>query len=114
MKNPAPPNVSHMDVLRKMANLLANCFNMKVIPPENTQSFTEVCAAGQIFFKGEGQDKFPNNPAEMQPAVTAPVMIQVEFYPQDSMSEFRMSVRSTDAKRVAPSLYSLFKLFVNP
>ena len=36
MKNPAPPNVSHMDLLRKMANLLTNCFNMKVIPPENT------------------------------------------------------------------------------
>ena len=36
MKNPAPPNVSHMDLLRKMASLLTNCFNMKVIPPENT------------------------------------------------------------------------------
>ena len=34
-RNPAPSHVQVQEVLKKMANLLSNCMNLRVLPPED-------------------------------------------------------------------------------
>lgn len=41
LKNPAPSNVPVEEVLKKMANLLQNCLNLKVLPPLST-AYTKI------------------------------------------------------------------------
>jgi hypothetical protein len=45
LKNPAPTSVPVEEVLKKMANLLSNCLNLKVLPPKNT-AFTKIQGVG--------------------------------------------------------------------
>jgi len=47
LKNPAPSSVPIEEVLKKMANLLTNCLNLKVLPPKSTV-FTKIQAVGQV------------------------------------------------------------------
>ena len=114
LKNPAPPTLSHIDVLQKMAQLLGGNFGLKPIPPTDIKAFTELSVAGQVIFKSYKQTQIPNNPHEMIEPIVVPVLIQIEFYPDISMDEFRFSVRSNDSMPVALSLLSLFKFFANP
>ena len=47
LKNPAPASVAVEEVLKKMANLLTNCLNLKVLPPKSTV-FSKIQAVGQV------------------------------------------------------------------
>jgi len=114
MKNPAPAHLSHMDVLKRMAQLFSEYFGFRVIPPVDLANFSEMCAIGQIPFKPADQAQFPNTPEEMRPPMIVPVYAQVEFYPQILKTEFRFSIRVSDQMPVTCPILSLFKFFVNP
>ncbi len=114
LKNPAPPHLSHMDVLKRMAQLFHDYFGLHVVRPEDPANFTEISAAGQLVVKSKEQTRFPASPADMKPPVVVPVLAQAEFFPDLSMTEFRFSIRSSDVMPVSGALLSLFKFFVNP
>ncbi len=114
LKNPAPPNVGHMDVLKKMAALLSEFFSLKILTPQNTTNFTQLKVSGQATFKGENQTSFPGGPSDIVDQIVVPVLAQIEFFPQVDMKEFRFSIRSTDTIEIARAILSLFKFFVNP
>jgi len=113
LKNPAPPNISHMEVLKKMANFFQNSLNLKVFPPANTSDFWQVKAAGTVNFKPASQTNFPSNPSEMHPPVTATLLIESEFFPEDT-TEFKVSVRAGEGKPVAASVLNLLKFYIQP
>ena len=113
LKNPAPSTVSHMDVLKKVANFFSNAMNLKVFPPEDPSNFWSVRAVGQINFKPAAQTTFPTNPNELIKPIIAPVMMEAEFFKEDT-SEFKVSFRSSDAKMVASPLVNFLKFFIMP
>jgi hypothetical protein len=49
----------------------------------------------------------------MEKAVNVPVMMESEFFPEDT-SEFRVSIRSSDAKQIAVSILNFLKFFIQP
>jgi hypothetical protein len=85
--------------------------NMKVLPPSNRDHFNKICAVGQVHVANEDAD-FPSNPDDMESGSVVPLMVECEFYPDISMDEFRLSLRSNDKVKVAASFAQLFKLFV--
>ena len=95
-KNPAPSHVSHIEVLNKTAHFFKSGMNLKVFQ----ESDWIIRAVGQVNFKPPQQASFPANPAEMQKPLIAPVMIEAEFFKEDT-SEFKVSFRSSDAKQIA-------------
>ena len=108
INNPASSSgTDHMTVLKKMANLLSACMNMKVLPPENKSSFTKICAVGQISVVDENSDISDDVESK-----SVPLMVQLEFYPDISIDELRFSIRSNDKIRVVASFAQLFRLFV--
>lgn len=112
LKNPASgANVDHMTVLKKFAKLLSQCMNLKVLPPTNKTDFTKICAVGQVNVTDEDTN-FPSGPEELSSGSVIPLMVECEFYPDISMDEFRLSIRSNDKKRVAASFGQLVKLFM--
>ena len=46
LKNPAPPTVSHMEVLKKTAFFFSNSMNLKVFAPDDPSNFYVVRAVG--------------------------------------------------------------------
>jgi hypothetical protein len=115
LKNLAPPTVPVIDILKKLAGLFTACFNLKVLPPSapDMTKVRSLCACGQISFKSDAQSTFPAKPTDMQPPVIAPVLVQAEYYDED-LTEFRMSIRSSDGKKIAPQMMALIKFYVNP
>eukprot|EP01022_Parablepharisma_sp_SALTPOND_P032971 TRINITY_DN87977_c3_g1_i1.p1 TRINITY_DN87977_c3_g1~~TRINITY_DN87977_c3_g1_i1.p1 ORF type:complete len:1021 (-),score=134.76 TRINITY_DN87977_c3_g1_i1:716-3778(-) len=112
-KNPAPAHFTHIQVLMKLAQLLNECFGLYVVPPADENSFTSLYAVGKLQIKNPEQINFPTSASEVKPAKIIPVMIEVEFYPDISMGEFRFSVRSEN-KDVSEVILALFKLFIKP
>eukprot|EP00826_Nyctotherus_ovalis_P002897 TRINITY_DN10583_c0_g1_i7.p1 TRINITY_DN10583_c0_g1~~TRINITY_DN10583_c0_g1_i7.p1 ORF type:complete len:1028 (+),score=371.74 TRINITY_DN10583_c0_g1_i7:150-3086(+) len=112
LANPAPSNLSHTQVLMKLAQLLNQVFGFYVVPPEKEISFTSLYALGNLKLKSEEQVKFPSSPSDMKTAVSISVMLQVEMYPHITMEEFRFSVRSIN-KETSEAILSIFKLFIN-
>eukprot|EP00347_Sterkiella_histriomuscorum_P016610 403352528 len=108
-KNPAPSHVPHTEVLNKTANFFKNGMNLKVFQ----ESDWILRAVGQVNFKPESQQGFPSNPNEMQKAIIAPVMIEAEFFKEDT-SEFKVSFRSSDTKTVAQPLINFLKFYMQP
>jgi hypothetical protein len=51
IKNPAPLNVPHTEVLKKLANFFLNSMNLKVYAPDDPSNFWSVKAVGQVNFK---------------------------------------------------------------
>ncbi|TNV73970.1 hypothetical protein FGO68_gene13707 [Halteria grandinella] len=113
IKNPAPPQVPVTEVLKKVANFFQNSMNLKVFPPEDPTNFWSVKAVGQVNFKPPTQVGFPSGPADIQKPIIAPVMIEAEFFKEDT-SEFKLSFRSSDAKQVAAPLINFLKFYINP
>lgn len=54
VKNPAPPSVSHIEVLKKIANFFSNSMNLKVYPPTDPNNYTIVRAVGEVNFMPPG------------------------------------------------------------
>lgn len=110
LPNPAPSTVSKEDVLKKMASLLSQCMNLKVLPPQSA-SFSKIQAVGQVTIAKENLQGYPKNPDD-QPGYTIPVMVECEFYPELGLDEFRFSFRSSDKKRIAAPVIELFRFYV--
>ena len=49
----------------------------------------------------------------MAAAVSVPVMVEAEFYPEDTTS-FRLSIRAAPSKNFAAAIVNLLKLFMSP
>ncbi len=113
VKNPAPAQVPHVQVLLKVAQLLHECFGMYVVPPADEAHFNSIYAAGVLALKSSEQTKFPTTAAEVQAPKTGVLMVEAEFYPEMGTNEFRLSVRSQADLSVAEPLLALFKLFIN-
>lgn len=73
LKNPAPSNVPIEEVLKKMANLLQNCLNLKVLPPSTT-AYSKIQAVGQVNIAKENLQGYPN-PLE-NPGYVLPIMVE--------------------------------------
>mmetsp|Transcript_20300 Transcript_20300/g.19225 ORF Transcript_20300/g.19225 Transcript_20300/m.19225 type:complete len:203 (+) Transcript_20300:1729-2337(+) len=113
LKNPAPPNVPIQEVLKKIINFFQSSMNLKVFQPENLNDFTNVKAVGEMNFKPENQNGFPTNPQEVQKPISVPIMMEAQFFEEDT-SEFKLSFRSSDAKLIASPLINFLKFFVQP
>lgn len=113
LKNPAPLNVPHVEVLKKLANFFSASMNLKVFPPDDPSNFWSVKGVGQVNFKPQNQVGFPGNPNEVQKPVTSPIMMEAEFFKED-LSEFKVSFRSADGKQIAAPLINILKFFINP
>lgn len=113
IKNPAPLNVLHTEVLKKLANFFQNSMNLKVYPPEDPSNFWSVKAVGQVNFKPANQATFPSSPNDIQKPIIAPVMVEAEFFKED-LSEFKLSFRSSDSKQVAVPLINFLKFYIQP
>jgi hypothetical protein len=111
IKNPAPLNVSHTEVLKKLANFFLNSMNLKVYPPDDPTNFWSVKAVGQVNFKPPNQAAFPSGPNDIQKPIIAPVMVEAEFFKED-LSEFKLSFRSSDAKMVGVPLINFLKFYI--
>jgi hypothetical protein len=97
IKNPAPPQVPHTEVLKKMMHFFSGSMNLKVYPPEDINNFWVAKAVGEINFKPPTQQGYPSNPNELQKPIAVPVMMEAEFFKEDT-SEFKVSIRSSDSK----------------
>ena len=113
LKNPAPSHLSIQEVLKKMAKLLTNCMNLKVLSPDDPTQFTKIQAIGQAIVAKEDLQGYPKNLSD-QPGYNIPIMIECEFYPFESTEEFRFSLRSNGNKKVAGPIIELFKFYVCP
>ena len=80
LKNPAPAHVPVGQVLAQVANFFQGSLNLKVFRP----TANKVQGAGQAHFKPATQESFPSNPNEMKPSVTVPLMIEAQFYEEDT------------------------------
>ena len=49
----------------------------------------------------------------MQKPIIGPVMIEAEFF-QEDLSEFKLSFRSSDAKKIAVPLINFLKFYIQP
>ncbi len=65
LKNPAPLNISHTEVLKKVANFYLNSMNLKVLPPSDPSNFWSVKGVGQVNFKPPTQTGFPTGPNDV-------------------------------------------------
>eukprot|EP00826_Nyctotherus_ovalis_P009337 TRINITY_DN1245_c0_g1_i2.p1 TRINITY_DN1245_c0_g1~~TRINITY_DN1245_c0_g1_i2.p1 ORF type:complete len:966 (-),score=297.21 TRINITY_DN1245_c0_g1_i2:130-3027(-) len=110
--NPAPPQLTHIQVMTKLAQLLHQVFGLYVIPPPNETSFTSLFALGNLLLKHPSQKSFPNSQAEIRPPAKIPIIAQIAFYPEMTKEEFRISIRSED-KGATASVLSALKLFIN-
>ena len=70
-------------------------------------------AAGQAHFKPANQESFPSNPNEMQPSAMVPLMIEAQFYEEDT-TEFRLSMRTPPSENLVASLVQLLEFFMYP
>lgn len=111
IKNPAPPGVPIVEVLKKLANFFANSMNLKVYPMSDSDMI--VRGVGQVNFKPPQQVSFPTGPADIQKPIIGPVMIEAEFFPEDT-TEFKLSFRSSDAKQIAVPLINFLKFYIQP
>lgn len=112
IKNPAPSHIPVSTVLKQISNFLGASFNMTNVATHSDVRMI-VRAAGQACFKPQTQSGFPQNPAEMAPANLVPVMVEAEFYSEDT-SAFRLSIRAAPSKNFAVALVNLLKLFMFP
>ena len=69
--------------------------------------------AGQAQFRPAEQENFPANPNEMRPAVSVPIMVEAEFYEEDT-SDFRLSLRAPPSENLVVSLLQLLQFFMYP
>lgn len=58
------------------------------------------------------QQGFPSNPNDMAPAENVPLMIEAQFYPDISTSEFRLSVRASNSKMIAQEVINFVKFYM--
>ena len=114
LPNPVPNELTYMDVLLKLAEILQNYFGLHVIPPADENNFSALFAAGELQLKPNEQEGFPASKDKMGNANTVPVIMQVEFYPEVSVNEFTLSIRASTTSSIARPLLELFKLFINP
>ena len=49
----------------------------------------------------------------MQPSMTVPIMVEAQFYEEDS-SEFRLSVRAPPCEHMVVALVQILQLFMYP
>jgi len=56
---------------------------------------------------------FPTGPHDVQPPVSVPVMMEAEFF-KDDTTEFKISLRSSDSKMVATPLINFLKFYIQP
>ncbi len=110
-KNPAPASVPVSEVIRQTANFFKNNLNLKVFTEPGNDLV--VRGVGQVNFKPPSQNGFPSNPNDMQKPIIAPVMIEAEFFKEDS-SEFKVSFRSSDAKIIASPIINFLKFYMQP
>ena len=108
LKNPAPPNIAISVVLNQISNFCQQSLNLKVFSDGN-----RIQAAGQAQFKPPSQTSFPQNPNEMQPPTMIPLMLEAQFYDEDT-SEFRLSIRAPPSNNLAVAIVNLLKLFMYP
>ena len=70
-------------------------------------------AAGQVQFKPGSQTAFPSNPNDMHPPSMIPLMLEAQFYDEDT-SEFRLSIRAPPSTNLAVAVVNILKLFMYP
>jgi len=100
IENPAPKNVPLSEVLKKVAALLTNGLNLKVIaPPDETNKI--VNAVGQYVMKAEGSQ----NPTNL------PIMVQVEAF-EENVETIKLSLRGGANKEALINLYQLVTLYM--
>jgi hypothetical protein len=92
LKNPAPANVPVPQVINQISGFTKSCLNLFPMPSNPTEGGFKLRAIGQAIFKPSTQVNFPTGPADIQPAVKLPMMIEASFYESDT-TEFRLSVR---------------------
>ena len=73
----------------------------------------KIQGAGQLQLKPAGQTQFPSSPNDMQAPVMVPIMLEAQFYQEDT-TDFRLSIRTPPSNNLAVSLVNLFKLFMYP
>jgi hypothetical protein len=110
-KNPAPKTIAIPDVLKKMAVLFKEYFNLSVIPP-TAEHFSILNFAGVMHLKPE-QAKFPSISEEFDSEIVR-ILVQVELYEDIEVNEFRFSIRSEGKINPCMDLVSLYKYFINP
>jgi len=112
LPNPSPLNLTHIQVLTKIAQLLHEVLGFYVIPPKDQTNFTSLYAIGNLLLKHPNQASFPTSEINTLPPTSIQIITQTAFYPDIAKEEFRFSIRSENTI-VSGSILSAFKLFIN-
>lgn len=69
-------------------------------------------AVGQVMTMPASQQGFPSNPNDMASPENVPLMIEAQFYPDLSTSEFRLSLRASNSKMIAQPILNFVKFYM--